>query len=56
VTGQAGNIRSIGSKFVDKGRIRALFFILKNCEKSWGIAQSKKKPAKNNDRVANRTL
>jgi hypothetical protein len=26
------------------------------CKKSWGIAQSEQKPAKNNDKVANRTL
>jgi hypothetical protein len=38
-----------------KGRLRAF---LKNSlpKKSWGIAQSEQKQAKDNDRVANRTL
>jgi hypothetical protein len=39
---------------MDKGRLRA--FLKTLCKKSWGIAQSEQKPAKNNDRVANRTL
>jgi hypothetical protein len=47
-------MRSIGSPFMDKGRLKAL---LKNrLLKGWGITQLEHKPAKNNDRVANRTL
>jgi len=53
-TGQAGNLRSIGSPYVDKGKLRA--FLKPICGKSWGVAQSEQKPAKNNDRVADRTL
>lgn len=46
---------SIGSPYVDKGRLRA--FIKKTLsEKCWGVAQSEQKPAINNDEVANRTL
>jgi hypothetical protein len=38
-----------------QGRIRA--FLKKIiCKKSWGIIQPEQKPAKNNDRAANRTV
>jgi hypothetical protein len=48
-------MKHTGRPYVDIDRLRAL---LKNPlhKKSWGIAQSEQKPAKNNDRVANRTL
>jgi len=51
-TRQVGNLRSIGSPYVDKGKLRA--FLKTPCKKSWGIAHSEQKPAKNIERAANR--
>jgi len=45
---------SIGSPFVGKGRPSAFFKGL--LLKSWGFTQPEQKPAKNNDRAANRAL
>jgi len=47
---------SIGSPYVDKGRLRAFIKKKPLIEKSWGVPQSEQKPANSNDEVANRTL
>jgi len=51
---QVGNLRSIGIPYVGEGKLRP--FLKTLCKKSWGIAHSEQKPAKNIDRAANRSL
>jgi hypothetical protein len=53
-TEEVGNMKSIDSTYVDKGKLRG--FSKKPSKTSWGIAQPDHKPAKNIDTVANRTL
>jgi hypothetical protein len=47
-------MRITSSQFVDKGRLKA--FLKGPLLKSWRITQPQQKPAKNNDRAANRAL
>jgi hypothetical protein len=48
-------MRSIGSSYVNKGRLRA-FLKKPSVKASWWTAQSEQKPAKNGDTAVNRTL
>jgi hypothetical protein len=52
-TGEVGNMKSIGSPYMDKGKLRAFSNTLQN---KLGIAQPDHKPVKNIDTAANRTL
>jgi len=52
--GQVGKMGSTGSSYMGEGKPGA--FLKNLCKKSWRTAPPEHKPAKNTDRVVNRTL